>query len=77
MDYICILRFIADALGEKVSWNGETGTIYIGEADNSSISHWSKDIKHMSFKKEENHPSGTGAIGPRYSYYYNERKSEM
>lgn len=38
------LRFIAEALGENVSWDGKTGTISIGEGVNGSASCWGKDL---------------------------------
>lgn len=38
------LRFVADAFGEKVSWDNQSGTIYIGETEITSADHWGKDI---------------------------------
>lgn len=55
------LRFVADALGEAVSWDGKTGTVYIGETNNKNAHYWEKDIKKMNIQQRG---------GLNWSYWY-------
>lgn len=47
------LKFVADALGEPVDWDGKTGTLYIGQTENNNANYWDRDIKHMSAIEQE------------------------
>ena len=42
------LRYVSDALGENVDWDGKTGTVYIGDRYSTEYGYLGKDIKHMS-----------------------------
>lgn len=43
------LRYVSEALGENVDWDGTTGTVYIGDRYSTSAHYWDKEIKHMSY----------------------------
>ena len=58
------LRFVADAWGEDVNWDGKTGTVFIGETNNKNAHYWWKNLKHMN-------EQGLGEFS--YSYWYNEK----
>ena len=42
------LRYVSEALGENVDWDGKTGTVYIGDRYSTNYGYWGKDFNHMS-----------------------------
>lgn len=66
------LRFVADALGEAVDWDGKTGTVFIGETNNKNAHYWGKDLKVISedFLKGYNH-DGKGIRDNKGDLYKN------
>ena len=59
------LKFIADALGESVSWEGSTGTIYIGDTENATAAHFGTDVMHSLWDREDDR---TNTSSYKYSY---------
>lgn len=58
------LRYVSEALGENVEWDGKTGTVYIGETNNKNAHYWGKDIFYMNWDARY--------VGTEFSYSYNE-----
>lgn len=69
------LRFVADALGEAVEWDGKTGTVFIGETNNKNADYWGQNINHMNKGEKVSKYASNGSklikdnIGNSYSNY--------
>lgn len=53
------LRYVSEALGENVDWDGKTGTVYIGDRYSTAVRYWDKDIKDMSSTREVTYAHNT------------------
>lgn len=68
------LRYISEALGENVDWDGKTGTVYIGDRYSTSAHYWNKEIMHMSYKGSFSYDHNSDEyrennIGEKFSNY--------
>lgn len=72
------LKFVADTLGEAVSWDGKTGTVFIGETSNKNAHYFSTNINHSvwddyysKYSYSNGKPSNivTSNMGNKYSNY--------
>lgn len=45
------LRYVAEALGEEVGWDGSTGTVYIGEMEEETAVYIGNGIDYMNYQE--------------------------
>ncbi|MBQ3422023.1 MAG: NPCBM/NEW2 domain-containing protein [Romboutsia sp.] len=68
------LRYVSEALGEDVNWDGKTGTVYIGETYSASYGYWGKTFNHMNQTigisyAHDTHNTAKNHIGKEFSNY--------